>query len=389
MTGKIKISVLFGRIIFVLFFMSNCFGCNYRWNKNTLDISQATSLSITELDLEIIWVYRDPDRLGIEILVKNYPLPEQATLHCPFTRVDINTSGNSALLYKHPDQISLDEFYSVSRHNAWLCQLKQHKDGFADYQLSLTHFNEDRSLPDGSNNFQKDSLPYVSDSSTILIELGQVNALLGPQSVVSLPSLGSFLIDINFTETSEKLTWQKSQQIVSENIVIQVNRVALNPSVAWINSCIEMEDPHRWIPQANVTALGFSFTSTEYLITYPEYPFPTSLGNQRCFFFTIPFSYSNSSQLTDLQIGITQVTIDNTDSGRIRMDECKAVREEIEVLNDIQITCVEFEIHGETHHWFQIDSFPESMTNQDAYELVKKAFTKTLIGPWSFTVDFQ
>ena len=71
-------------------------------------------------------------------------------------------------------------FYKIKSHNNWHCAIKRHQGGFADYLFSLTHFNEDRSLPDGTNYFQNDPLPELFDSSVILIELGQVNALFGP-----------------------------------------------------------------------------------------------------------------------------------------------------------------------------------------------------------------
>jgi len=162
-------------------------GCNFQWVKDLSVERTSTSVNNANVDLEITWAYRDEGRLGIEILVKNYPLAQEATLQCPITRIDLENGGKSYLLYKNPDQISLNEFYKIKSHNNWHCAIKRHQGGFADYLFSLTHFNEDRSLPDGTNYFQNDPLPELFDSSVILIELGQVNALFGPQSMATLP----------------------------------------------------------------------------------------------------------------------------------------------------------------------------------------------------------
>ena len=380
------ISKILNGLLIVCFVVT---GCNFQWVKDLSVERTSTSVNNANVDLEITWAYRDEGRLGIEILVKNYPLAQEATLQCPITRIDLENGGKSYLLYKNPDQISLNEFYKIKSHNNWHCAIKRHQGGFADYLFSLTHFNEDRSLPDGTNYFQNDPLPELFDSSVILIELGQVNALFGPQSMATLPFLGSFTLDVKYSEIKEKLTWQNSQKFIGDSIVIQVNRVALNPSVTWLNACIMIPDNHNWIPKAKLESNGYLAYSTDYLLTYPVYPSTSFVSDQRCFIFTIPYSYSIGSPLSDFHIGINQVIIDNTNPGQVEMKDCEAVSREIRELKSIQIYCWKYETNGQPQHWFQVVSYPDNMTYQEAYDIVETAFTNTIVGPWMLSIDFQ
>ncbi len=364
-------------------------GCNYQLIKDTSIEKASTSVNNANIDLEIKWTYRDSDRLGIEILVKNYPLPQEATLNCPLTRIDLESIGKSHLFYMNPDQISLDEFYIIRGHNNWHYPIKRHQDGFADYLFSMTHFNEDRSLLDGTNYYQNDPLPELFDLSDILIEFGQVNVFIGPQKVVTLSPLGSFTINVKYTEIKEKLTWQNSQKIIGDGIAIQVNRITMKPSVTWLNACIMIPDNHNWIPQAKLELNGSFAYSTNYLPTYPAYPSTPFQSDQRCFTFTIPYSNSVDFPLPVFQIGINQVIIDNTNPGQVDVQDCEAVRREIEELKSIQIKCWKYETAGQPQHWFQVVSYPNNMTSQEAYDMVKTAFTKTIVGPWMLPIKFQ
>jgi hypothetical protein len=321
--------------------------------------------------------------------VKNYPLPQEATLQCPLTRIDLENGGKSYLLYRNPDQISLDEFYKIKSHNNWYCEIKRHQNGFADFLFSLTHFTEDHSLPDGTNNYKNDPLPELFDTTNVLIELGQVKALIGSQAVIVLPPQSSFLLNVKNAEIDEKLTWQKSQKIVGDGITIQLTRVAMNPSVSWLNACITIPDNHNWIPQAKLESVGNFAYSTDYLPTYPAYPSTPFQSNQRCFTFTIPYSNSVDSPPPVFQIGINQVIIDNTNPGQVEMKDCEAVGREIGELKSIQINCWKFETNGQPQHWFQVVSYPDNMTYQEAYDIVETAFTNTIVGPWMLSIDFQ
>ncbi len=374
------------------FLLIVCFvatGCNYHWVKDPTIENISTSVNNGNIDVEINWAYRDGDRLGLEILVKNYPLPQEATLKCPLTRIDLENGGKSYLLYKNPDQISLDEFYKIKSHSDWYCEIKRHQNGFADFLFSVTHFTEDRSLPDGTNYYKNAPLPELFDTTDVLIELGQVKALIGSQAVIVLPPQGSFLLNEINAEIDEKLTWQKSQKIVGEGIFIQLNRIAMNPSVSWLNACITILDNHNWIPQAKLESTGIFAYSKDYLLTYPAYPSTPFQSDQRCFTFTIPYSNSVDFPLPVFQIGINQVIIDNTNPGQVDVQDCEAVRREIEELKSIQIKCWKYETAGQPQHWFQVVCYPNNMTSQEAYDMVKTAFTKTIVGPWMLPIKFQ
>jgi hypothetical protein len=106
--------------------------------------------------------------------------------------------------------------------------------------------------------------------------------------MATLPFLVSFTLDVKYSEIKEKLTWQNSQKFIGDSIVIQVNRVALNPSVTWLNACIMIPDNHNWIPKAKLESNGYLAYSTDYLLTNPVYPSTSFVSDQRCFIFNHP-----------------------------------------------------------------------------------------------------
>jgi hypothetical protein len=50
------------------------------------------------------WAYRDEGRLGIEILVKNYPLAQESHSTMPNTRIDLENGGKAIYSTRIPEQ---------------------------------------------------------------------------------------------------------------------------------------------------------------------------------------------------------------------------------------------------------------------------------------------
>lgn len=328
-------------------------------------------------DLQVVvrWTYQDEDRFAVEISIEHYPLPQGFQTRCPLTQLEVKNAGRSLLLYRNPDQMSLDEFYTISGHNRWYCAMEREGDGFADYLFSLTHFYGDETLPD------------LTKGSSLLVELGEVvagNSL----SVTTLPAVGTFELPLEIKPTEKNLTWLNLGSLTNKEISVQINRVVVNPSFALLDACLEYQDHHFWRPIAAISYQGQKVYSTEFLPTFPTFPYypsdraSTLQSTRRCYSLIIPFDFPVDS-LASFQIGIDQLQIVNTSPGVVTMQECEAVKETVEKsYTGLKIRCYEFETNGQPQHWFEVLSHPSDISAQEAYTLVESAFTQTIFGPW-------
>lgn len=335
-----------------------------------------------DLKAVVKWSYQDKDRFGVEISIEDYPVPLGFHTSCPLTQLEVESAGKSLLLYKHPDQIDLDEFYAISAHNRWNCVLEKEDDGFADYLFSLTHFYKDTTLPDGADNFVDEVLPDLVEGFTLVADFGEVNAVTGSQAVITLPSKGIYKLPLRITPSTDNLTWFNFSSVTTNGISVQINRVALNPSAAWVNACLTYQDHHNWIPKAELENQGHTVYSVDFLPTYPPFPSDVYQSDQRCYSFSI--SINKPIDITvPFQVGISQVIIDNTNPGIVTAQECEFVKDTIEKSNsEIEIICWEYETHGEKQIWFQMVKHPSNMTAEEAYIYVEDYFRQTIYGPW-------
>jgi len=325
------------------------------------------------LQVKVTWTYRDTQRFAVELSVTHYPLPRGFQTTCPLTQLEIKGgAGESLLLYRNSKQTNLDEFYAMTQHSRWFCKKQTESDGFVDYLFSLTYYYEDET------NLQWD------ENYTLSIEPGEVIAT-NSISVATLPSQGTFDLPLDFETGSKNLTWLNSAALTNNGILVEVKRVAVNPSFALLDACIEYQDHHLWRPVAAVLYQGQEAYSTEFILTFPFNPSlrDTILeSTRRCYSLIIPFDFPLDSPST-FQIGIKQVEIVNTDPGMVTMQECEAVKATVEKsYAGLKIRCWEFESHGQPQHWFEVLSHPSDISAQEAYTLVESAFTQTIFGPW-------
>ncbi len=282
------------------------------------------------------------------------------------------------ILYLNPEQVSLDEFYTISRQNHWYCAQVGGGDGFADYLFSLTHFYGD----DPSLN--------LTQGAKLLVDLGEVIAA-NSISVITLPSAGSYELPLELRSGMPRLTWLNPGLLAASAVSVEINWVAMNPSVSWLNSCLEMQDHHFWKPRAALVYQGQETYSTEILPTYP-YPFDrdtTLRSTRRCYSFSIPFTMLLDSP-GPFKAGIDQVQIVNTDSGVVTTQDCATAKDTLEKsYPGLEIRCVTFQLRGESQNWFEVLSHPPAMSEQEAYTLVESAFIRTIAGPWFVKIRLE
>lgn len=333
------------------------------------------SSSLSEKPLaRIEWAYRDSQRLGLELSIANYPLPQGFQTVCPLTRLELGSDrGEMLLLYRNPEQISLDEFYALTTHSRWYCEKQTESNGLADYLFSLVYYY-------GENfNFEQKADTWLH------MELGEVIAT-NSASVITLPNQGALDIPLDFEPSGNNRTWLPVFSLTNNDILVEIERVALNPSFALLDACIEYQDHHFWRPIAAISYQDQVAYSKEFLPTSPPNPANRDSilqSTRRCYSFSIPVNFP-LDQAASFQIGIERVQIVNDNP---TMQECDVVRQRVEAANPgLQIRCVEFEIRGQTQNWFEVLSYPSNMPAQEAYELVESGFTREVVGLWCMEI---
>lgn len=329
--------------------------------------------------LEIKWTYRDARRFALELLVTHYPLPQGFQTICPLTQLRI-INGNTRkilLLYQNPEQINLDDFYAITQHSRWYCKKQAESNGFADYLFSLTYYYDDDTNINWDYNY------------SLSVELGAVIAT-NSLSAITLPEIGTFGFPLAVKAGGKNLTWLPSVNLTSKGILVEINRVAVNPSFTLLDACLEYQDHHFWRPIAAILYQGREEFSTELLPTFPSYPTNRASilqSTRRCYSLIIPFAFRVDSS-TPFQIGINQVQIINSDPEVVTLQECDAVKNRLEnAYSGLKIRCYEFETHGQVQHWFEIISRPSETSTQEAYDLVESAFTQVITGPWYIEIQ--
>lgn len=318
---------------------------------------------------QVNWTYRDDWRLGLEFSIANYPLPRGFETLCPLTRLELKRKGKTLLLYRNPEQIDLDEFYMLTKQSRWYCEKRTESDGLADYLFSLVYY-------------YGESFPFKRDADLWLhMELGEVIAT-NSVSAITLPNQGVLDIPLNFESSGDPRTWFPALSLTQRDILVKIERVALNPSFALLDACIDYQDHHLWMPTAAISYQDWLTYSTEFLPTFP--PHPTDLDSilqstHRCYSFSIPFNFPLDQ--ASLRIGIERFQIVNDNPTQ---QECEAIRQEVEDAHPgLQIRCVEFETMEKTkRNWFQVLSYPSGMSAQEAYELVESSFNRDVVGAW-------
>lgn len=325
----------------------------------------------------LVWSYTDDWRLGLEIRVRDYPLPAGFETRCPFTRVELLQNGRAFPLYRNPEQIGLDEFYDLTRQRRWYCFQERRGTEHADYLLSLTFFDK--------------PLHFVSHPQiTLYVELGEVIATATDQSaVITLPAQGKTTLSFSPGAHHSLLTWGQSAPVQSAGLTATVERVFINPSVTWLDACLEYTDHHTWQPTARLDVGDQTARSVEWWLLFPfnpEHAETILQSTRRCFGFIIPFAYESSS-LSTLRIGIEQVQIERADSYTLSLPECEAAAQQVERdYPGTKIRCREFFIGGKRHGWFEVVEHAPGITSEEGYQAMLSVLTLTLSEGWYWQI---
>ncbi len=346
---------------------------------DALPSSSASVLTSTPSFLQpiLIWNYTDSRRLGLELLLPNYPLPPGFETLCPFTAVDLVQGEKLYPLYRNPEQISLDEFYELTRHLRWYCSQEQRQEDHADYRLSLTFF------------FDETASMASEGFGNLRVALGQVIAT-NQVSAITLLDRGEFSLPFSWTVSDSHLTWENQPALQAKGFIVTLQRLFVNPSVSWLDACLTYADHHFWEPVARLEINGHSARSLTWWLLTPFNPPDRATIQQsthRCFAFTIPFNLPDEAW-EELQIGIEQVRIDRDDSLTLTESECQMAAEAVmRQVKDTHIRCIEFERNGERHHWFEVVSYPDNRSREEIYQAMVSMLNESIVGNWYWELE--
>jgi len=325
----------------------------------------------------LLWSYADSRRLGLELLLRNYPLPPGFETLCPFTAVDLVQGEQAYPLYRNPEQISLDEFYDRTRHFRWYCFQEQRRNADADYRLSLTFF-PDETAPLASEGF-----------GNLRIALGQVTAT-NQVSAITLPDQGEFSLPFAWVASDSHLTWESQPALQAKGFIVTLQRLFVNPSVSWLDACLTYADHHSWEPVAHLEINGHSARSLTWWLLTPFNPPDAETilqSTSRCFAFTIPF-HLPGEEWEKLQVGVEQVRIERDDSLTLTDSECRTAAETVmRQIKETHIQCIEFERNGKRHHWFEIVAYPGERSREEIYQAMLSLLSKSIVGNWYWQLE--
>lgn len=339
----------------------------------SINVSQDAITALSAV-IRVEDAFADDVRLSFELKVSDYPLPTGLDLSCPITEINLVTNfGQSSRIYRHPDQITLEEYYDLTKNSRWVCEKDAVRPGSADYTFSLIYFYDPASLHPEQGNY------------TLHVDLDEVLAS-NAAGTKTLPKIGSYDFLLDFPKR-DGLTWTEPKELSDFRTRVELTRVVVNPSFTLLDTCIQMRDNHFWRPMARLSNAEKDYFSSTYQVLSP-YPFDrdTTLSSQkRCFSFSIPFQVPKNGP-GQFSVGIDHITIDNSSTSDLRLKDCEMVRVNLERLHPgLRLLCTEFETRGQVQHWFVIRSTPPDMNHDEAYALVSSSFTWSVNGPWLAT----
>lgn len=336
--------------------------------------AEMASITAVRPHLEILWTYKDAYRLGIEVAIKDYPVPEGYQLACPVTKLDFIGGQQVFSVYSNEDEY----FNTLILYNRWYCvQSGEGKSG-KDYIFSLVHFWEDAPEP---------------EVDAMTVTLGEVIASEfdpQPDTFLHLPAQGAFSAPVQFeAEGEHPWTWTPSETVTENGIQVTIERVAVQPSFTMLDACVTYDNHHMWRPRASLVVAEKSAISTD---GFPYDPPPpadahTLLGStHRCYTFALPFDFPLEGE-HPLTIGLDQIRIDGSSAGEITEQECEKVKKKLETTYPgMQSRCYQSEIRGEPQHWLQVLTPPPGVSAAEAYTLVNSAFIRDIPGDWRITI---
>lgn len=325
--------------------------------------------------VEIQWMYEDEHRLALELVVNDYTLPDGFSIACPVTHIEFEGIGDEIYpVYISADLTTLEDFYDVTQNSRWFCTKNARQNSNGSYKFSFMYF------------YNKPN-QTMRKYSQVKIELGKVYATNDATQVI-LSSRGKYSFTLMPDSEKQKLTWVTPTRLTDDNVTVQIERTAVNPSFASLDACIEYHDRHYWRPRAGLIYDGQIIYSVEYMPTYPfPYDLDTTINSyRRCYAFTIPYIFPVKA-LKTLEIGVSDFDILLNDSNIMSMDECNDVKGKLSFLHpNIKIRCFSFELHNREQTWYEITEFPKLMPREKVYEILEKMFVHTKSGPWYINV---
>ncbi|GAB4500853.1 MAG: hypothetical protein Fur0035_03930 [Anaerolineales bacterium] len=326
-----------------------------------------------DLRVWISWVYRDERRLGLEIRIYNYPVPQGYQAECPLTQLRWRqASGELTPLYAAQSQFAdVDEFNAANRSSRWYCAAGSHP---GEYIFSLIYFGAE----------QKNG-PIAFPFGALEAQLGSVYAWTEDNQQL-LPAQGNFWLPYFSLPPTKRLTWIFSPSAKADSFQVENQLAALNPSFALLETCITAENhAHFWQPQAFLQA-GTERSLSEF--SSPTFPFPADFASalaspKRCYALIIPHRLSLEN-LPPFEIGLDHIQVMRNDANTLTMQECEQVNQELNSQPaPIRLRCYPFTLMNQALVWFQITQFPPGMTEQEAYSQVEEALIQTIPGPWA------
>ena len=330
--------------------------------------------TIDETTIQILWAYRDDQRVSVEYQVLNYPAPDGYHALCPVTKADIHLVDHGDFtIFKPSYSMKLDELYTLFENNRSECW------AFPDNPKNffITH------------TFFIDTMEPLTEPIVLNLELGSIFAN-AQTSQITLPALGNvqFTLELPLSD-GLSFTPQEIQQ--NDEMQVSLQEVIISPSITGTELCVEMDNIYHWKPQACLTHGDVTDCTSTYMRmdVLPSREGTQENENKKCYWFNIPHHFFDVPAESVFQVGIQKVDVVN-DSKTITTQDCEAVQAKVQSEHPgLTIQCIELITHGNVEHWFQIMSTPADMDHLEAYTLVEDSFTRVVPGPGLFELDLH
>ena len=332
--------------------------------------------TIDETTIQLLWAYRDDQRVSFEYQVLNYPLPDGYTTICPVTEVKLNIENQETMtIYKIIDRIGLDEIYSLFEKNRSECYSIQNSPN--NFIIHHTTF--------------LDTTENITDTTPFLlnISLGEIVANTDTDRIKQT-GLGNVQFTLELP-LSNGLTFTPQEIQPNEEMQVSLQEVVISPSITGTELCVEMDNIYHWKPQACLTHGDVTDCTSTYMLmdVLPSREGTQENENKKCYWFNIPHHFFDVPAESVFQVGIQKVAVVN-DSKTITTQDCEAVQAKVQSEHPgLTIQCMEFTTHGNVEHWFQIMSTPVDMDQHEAYTMVENSFTIEVPGPGLFELDLH
>ncbi len=251
--------------------------------------------------VQLRWFYADKYRIGVELNVRRQ-VPSGFHIGlpgCAVSEITLADAHHHRVLFRFPKDGQ--EWNGMWWQTRWSCRRLEG----GSFLVSIAAFSQESAAwplehQRGTLTVALGSLPIASDS--------------GNSPPRALPAAGTFQFQVVLQPPPFLLTWEKGSTLSRAGVEVTLERVARNPSAAWMDACITYPDHHFWKVTGAMQTPTFQ-TEAEGVPLAPAKDWSNSakaLASHRCF--TLPFTlapYGPIAPGAHFRIGIERLRINN------------------------------------------------------------------------------